>query len=606
MTQPLRLLSTDLPPGFTGVAYSYRVQAVGGAPPYVFSATGLPASLSIDAATGVLSGTPASSDVGTANITLTVVDAASTTVSQAVTVTSRPSSYRRTSELVLDPGLEEIVSTLDVDAVSREKMVGHFSSVPEGLKADATYAEDSSAHWSSQILMGEPGDSVDGPNLDAHLASMLAVDTTVAEPTLIDVPLGSTGDVSITANPAVAVTKTLFAAGQGTGLLSGGHVILAPYTEGPVLDATDDNIGYTAIAQKLQVTSDSTITSVDIYLSREVASQTGAVVLTISRGGPSDIQVQAGGVAQQYGDGTQIIGYASIPVSSIAVGARTGWTSAHKVSVAITPTGAAVDLVAGQTYYLTVSSDYAGSSGQPIYVAASSNTQAVLQPGLPPVRITATPGTPNGPGIDSGPLTMPLPSSPDIVWAIGVDVHGTQLVSGATVTALIPDATGLGTHDQYWVGTNAMTSVRLVMGYSDPFGVPVSDDTQLGQLVTAAGDPILITAVKDYAGVVAGAGNTDSLGYLNTAGIRIEMSALPASPFKIFLGAKRRIRDLAQNALLLGTFDTPSADEARLLADAAAGRQEVGIADNVRISSPDGSYWRLSVDNTGAITGVPE
>ncbi|GAB3487804.1 putative Ig domain-containing protein [Flexivirga lutea] len=46
------------PPAEVGKSYYYQLTAVGGAPPYTFGATGLPAGLSIDPATGVISGTP--------------------------------------------------------------------------------------------------------------------------------------------------------------------------------------------------------------------------------------------------------------------------------------------------------------------------------------------------------------------------------------------------------------------------------------------------------------------------------------------------------------------------------------------------------------------
>jgi hypothetical protein len=53
----LRLTAT-LPKGQVGTAYSYALTPTGGTPPYTFSSVGLPAGLSLDPQTGVLSGTP--------------------------------------------------------------------------------------------------------------------------------------------------------------------------------------------------------------------------------------------------------------------------------------------------------------------------------------------------------------------------------------------------------------------------------------------------------------------------------------------------------------------------------------------------------------------
>jgi hypothetical protein len=70
---PLLTITTpSLPPGTITHAYSTTVAASGGATPYAWSATGLPAGLSINPSSGVISGTPAAS--GTFPVTVTVTD----------------------------------------------------------------------------------------------------------------------------------------------------------------------------------------------------------------------------------------------------------------------------------------------------------------------------------------------------------------------------------------------------------------------------------------------------------------------------------------------------------------------------------------------------
>jgi Zn-dependent metalloprotease len=69
--------------GTVGVAASVALSATGGTTPYTFSATGLPAGLSINASSGVISGTPTTA--GTSTVTATVTDSASPTHATAST-----------------------------------------------------------------------------------------------------------------------------------------------------------------------------------------------------------------------------------------------------------------------------------------------------------------------------------------------------------------------------------------------------------------------------------------------------------------------------------------------------------------------------------------
>ncbi len=71
VTAPLSVLTTSLPNGAPGSAYSQTLTAGGGQAPYTWSASGLPLGLKIDSATGVVSGMPSANGTYPVNLSLT-------------------------------------------------------------------------------------------------------------------------------------------------------------------------------------------------------------------------------------------------------------------------------------------------------------------------------------------------------------------------------------------------------------------------------------------------------------------------------------------------------------------------------------------------------
>ncbi len=67
----VNITTASLPNGRAQLAYSAAVTATGGVAPYTWAATGLPAGLSINAGTGVISGTPAASGTFPVNVSVT-------------------------------------------------------------------------------------------------------------------------------------------------------------------------------------------------------------------------------------------------------------------------------------------------------------------------------------------------------------------------------------------------------------------------------------------------------------------------------------------------------------------------------------------------------
>ncbi len=100
---PLSVTTSSLPGGTLGSAYSQTLAATGGITPYTWSVTTgtLPAGLTLNASTGVISGTPTGSLTGPINFTVTVTDSESpvktASANLSIAISAPPLSVTTTS-----------------------------------------------------------------------------------------------------------------------------------------------------------------------------------------------------------------------------------------------------------------------------------------------------------------------------------------------------------------------------------------------------------------------------------------------------------------------------------------------------------------------------
>ncbi len=100
------ITTASLPGGTAGDPYSASITATGGTTPYTYSATGLPTGLSISSGTGAITGTPAVSSEGTANVTFTVTDS------------TKPTGLTGTAQLSINIGAPPVSGTLSITNTS--------------------------------------------------------------------------------------------------------------------------------------------------------------------------------------------------------------------------------------------------------------------------------------------------------------------------------------------------------------------------------------------------------------------------------------------------------------------------------------------------------
>jgi hypothetical protein len=215
---------TTAPPtgtGTVGTAYTFDVDATGFPAP-TFSATGLPAGLSIDPTTGVISGTPTTVEV--ANVVITASNGIGADATQTVTITVGPANVAPTITSATPPTTGTVGSAygpFTVTATGTPAPTFSATGLPTGITIDAT----------SGVLSGMPTASgsfnvvitaTNGVTPDATQSFTLDVVAAPAAPTITStapttgvVNVAFSYQVTATGNPA---TFTFSATGLPAGL----------------------------------------------------------------------------------------------------------------------------------------------------------------------------------------------------------------------------------------------------------------------------------------------------------------------------------------------------------------------------------------------------
>jgi hypothetical protein len=139
----LSIVTTALPNAIVGSAYTGVLGATGGVAPYTFAASGLPSGLSINSATGAITGSPALSAVGTASVAFTVTDSETTAqkVAATLSITVLPSGLAITTR-ALPVGIVNTAYTASIAAAGGTPPYSFSASgLPTGLSISAATGE---------------------------------------------------------------------------------------------------------------------------------------------------------------------------------------------------------------------------------------------------------------------------------------------------------------------------------------------------------------------------------------------------------------------------------------------------------------------------------
>ncbi|WP_410816491.1 putative Ig domain-containing protein [Micromonospora sp. 050-3] len=179
------------PPGQVGIPYSNQLTVNGGTAPFVWSVSAgtLPPGLTLNASTGLLSGTPTTA--GSSSFTVRVVDAAGQQATQPVTlvITTGPLVVVKTSNVNTVAAGGTVNYTISATNTGSAALSGVTITDPlGGVLDDATYNADATA-TSGTVTFVSPTLSWTG-NLAAGAAVTISYSVTVANP--------STGDLVLT------------------------------------------------------------------------------------------------------------------------------------------------------------------------------------------------------------------------------------------------------------------------------------------------------------------------------------------------------------------------------------------------------------------------
>lgn len=135
VVEPLAIAKPAAPAAEVGLPFQLKLNATGGKGPYTWSATGLPDGFTLDAATGVISGTPGTASIAPVKVTVTDALGLTTTLDVNLPVSARL-ALKRTLFLPAKVGVLYSASLVTTGGARPFKWTLLSGSLPSGIKLD--------------------------------------------------------------------------------------------------------------------------------------------------------------------------------------------------------------------------------------------------------------------------------------------------------------------------------------------------------------------------------------------------------------------------------------------------------------------------------------
>jgi alpha-tubulin suppressor-like RCC1 family protein len=523
---PPEINSAATATGTTGVAFSYTITASNS--PTSFNATGLPAGLSVNTTTGVISGTPTTA--GKSTVTLSATNAGGTETA-TLTLTVNPPVPVITSATTAT-GTKGVAFSYTITATNSPTSYG-ATGLPAGLSVNTTTGV------ISGTPTGTPTSNVTLKATNAGGTGTAILTLTINPPTpVITSATTATGTTGVAFNYTITASNSptsYSATGLPAGLsvnTSTGKITGTPTTVGtssvtigatnvtgtgtatltltinppaPVIGSATTATGTTGVAFSYAITASNSPTSFNatgLPTGLSVNTTTGVISGTPTATGTSSVTLSA---TNAGGTGTKTLSLkvnppAPVITSATAVAATKGVAFSYTITATNSPTSyAATGLPGG----LSVNTTTGVISGTPTSTPTSSATIKATNAGgtgtatltfNPPAPVITSPATATGTNGTAFSYTITATNSPTSYNASGLPT-GLSVNTGTGVISGTPTGTGIFSVTLSAINAGGTGTATLTLTINPPAPVITSAATAGG--LTGAAFTYTITAANN-------------------------------------------------------------------------------------------------------------